>query len=57
MQLPAHLGEALAALDADETVQGFRRRASSPPIATPRAELDFAKDFDGDEPCRRYLVL
>ena len=29
-----HLGEALAALDADETVQGFRRRASSPPIAT-----------------------
>ena len=58
VRLPANLGEALAALDADETVQGFLPpRLFTAYRDVKRAELDFAKDFDGDELCRRYLVV
>lgn len=57
-RLPTNLAEALAALDADSTVQGFLPpRFLTAYRDTKKAELDFTKDCDGDELCARYLVV
>ena len=58
VRLPTNLDEALAALDADSTVQGFLPpRFLTAYRDTKKAELDFTKDCDGDELCARYLVV
>ena len=45
-------------LDADETVQGFLPpRFLTAYRDAKRAEFDYAKDFDGEELCRRYRVV
>jgi glutamine synthetase len=58
VRLPSNLGEALTALEADNTVQGFLPpRFLTTYRDTKKAEFDFSKDFDGDELCARYLVV
>lgn len=58
VRLPSSLGAALAALDADATVQGFL----PPPFLeayrrNKKAELEIGKDWGPDELCRRYAEV
>jgi glutamine synthetase len=58
VRLPANLGEALAALDADKTVQGFLPpRFLTAYRDNKKAELDLTSDWTPDELCRRYLEV
>ncbi|HET6620937.1 MAG TPA: glutamine synthetase family protein [Dongiaceae bacterium] len=58
VRLPADLGAALDALDADKVVQGFL----PPPFlkayrANKRAELALSKDWTAEEVCKRYAEV
>ena len=58
VRLPATLAEALAALDADKTVQGFLPpRFLTAYRDNKRSELELTKDWDGEELCRRYVEV
>ena len=58
VRLPATLGAALDALDADKTVQGFLPpRFLEAYRANKRAELALAKDWPPEEVCKRYAEV
>jgi glutamine synthetase len=58
VRLPASLGEALAALEADRTVQGFLPpRFLTAYRDNKQAELEAAKGWDAAELCRRYVEV
>jgi glutamine synthetase len=57
-RLPKNLGEALAALEADKTVQGFLPpRFLKAFRDNKQAELELTKDWDAEELCRRYVEV
>jgi glutamine synthetase len=58
VRLPKNLGEALGALEADRTVQGFLPpRFLKAFRDNKKAELELTKDWDAEELCRRYVEV